>query len=107
MLQNLMFFSIFSLIVLMIFPAYAAVDSVSLEKSFYTNEELLTFVGVEEEGRKAVFVIVRGPSGNFPQKMCSGEAGFCRFSTCSREGFHRLSTLLRGVVRYEARGPSV
>jgi len=65
MLQNLMFFSIFSLIVLMIFPAYAAVDSVSLEKAFYTNEELLTFVGVEEEGRKAVFVIVRGPSGNY------------------------------------------
>jgi len=65
MLQNLMFFSIFSLIFLMIFPAYAAVDSVSLEKAFYTNEELLSFVGVEEEGRKAVFVIVRGPSGNY------------------------------------------
>jgi len=60
-----MFFSIFSLIVLMIFPAYAAVDSVSLEKSFYTNEELLTFVGVEDSGRQSVFVIVRGPSGNY------------------------------------------
>jgi len=65
MLQNLMFFSIFLLIVLMIFPAYAAVDSVSLEKAFYTNEELLTFVGVEDAGKKMVFVIVHGPGGDY------------------------------------------
>jgi hypothetical protein len=41
MLRNLMIFSVFSLVVLMIFPAYAAVESVSLEKSFYTDEESL------------------------------------------------------------------
>jgi len=60
-----MFFSVFSLIVLMIFPAYAAVDSVSLEKSFYTNEESIVFVGVEESGKKSVFVVIRGPSGKY------------------------------------------
>ena len=60
-----MFFSIFLLIILMIFPAYAAVDSVSLEKTFYTNEESLTFVGVEDAGKKSVFVIVRGPGGDY------------------------------------------
>jgi hypothetical protein len=60
-----MIFSVFSLVVLMIFPAYAAVDSVSLEKSFYTDEELLTFVGIEETGKKSVFVVIRGPGGDF------------------------------------------
>jgi len=65
MLQNLMFFSVFSLIVLMIFPAYAAVESVSFEKSFYIDEESMVFVGVEETGRQSVFVVIRGPSGNY------------------------------------------
>ena len=65
MLRKAMIFSVFSLITLMIFPAYAAVDSFSLEKGFYTDEELLTFVGVEEVGKKSVFVIVRGPSGDY------------------------------------------
>jgi len=65
MRKGLMLFPIFSLLVLMIFPAYAAVDSVSLEKSFYTNEELLIFVGVEDAGKKSVFVIIRGPGGNY------------------------------------------
>jgi hypothetical protein len=60
-----MLIPIFSLVVLMIFPAHAAVDSLSLEKSFYTNEESLTFVGVEDEGKKSVFVIIRGPGGNY------------------------------------------
>jgi hypothetical protein len=65
MLRNLMIFSVFSLVVLMIFPAYAAVESVSLEKSFYTDEELMTFVGIEETGKKSVFVVIRGPGGDF------------------------------------------
>jgi len=65
MRKGLMLFPIFSLVVLMIFPAYAAVDSVSLEKPFYTNEELLTFVGVEDAGKKSVFVIIHGPGGDF------------------------------------------
>ncbi len=60
-----MFFSIFSLIFLMIFPAYAAVDSVSLEKAFYTNEESFVLVGIESIGKKSVSVVIRGPGGNF------------------------------------------
>jgi len=65
MLKNLMVFSVFSLTVLMIFPAYAAVESFSLEKGFYTNEEDLVFVGLEEDGKKSVFIIVRDPSGEY------------------------------------------
>jgi len=49
----------------MIFPAYAAVDSFSLEKGFYTNEESFVFVGVEESGKKSVSIVIRGPGGNF------------------------------------------
>ena len=60
-----MVFSVFSLVVLMIFPAYAAVDSFSLEKGFYTDEEQLVFVGVEDDGKKSVFIIIRGASGNY------------------------------------------
>ena len=65
MLKNLMLFSVFSLVLLMIFPAYAAVDSVSFEKSFYTNEESFAFVGVEDTGKQSVFVVIRGPGGNY------------------------------------------
>jgi len=46
-------------------PAYAEVRTFSIEKSTYTNEELLTFVGVEETGKKSVFVVIRGPGGNY------------------------------------------
>ncbi len=60
-----MLLPIFSLVVLMIFPAYAAVDSVSLEKVFYTNEESFVFVGIESVGKKSVSVVIRGPGGNF------------------------------------------
>ena len=60
-----MFFSVFSLVFLMIFPAYAAVESVSLEKSFYTDEESMVFVGVEDTGKKSVFIVIRGPGGNY------------------------------------------
>ncbi len=65
MLKNLLVFSVFALIVLMIFPAYAAVESFSLERGFYTNEEDLVFVGVEKEGKKSVFIIIRDPSGEY------------------------------------------
>ncbi|MDX1441517.1 MAG: Ig domain-containing protein [Nitrosopumilaceae archaeon] len=49
----------------MVFPAYAAVQSASLEKAFYTDEESFTIVGVEDEGNQSVFVVIRGPSGDF------------------------------------------
>ena len=65
MMRDLMVFSVFSLVILMVLPAYASVQSFSLEKSFYTDEESFVFVGVEDEGSTQVYVIIRGPSGNF------------------------------------------
>ena len=63
--QVVIFLSTFLLVISMIIPVYAAVQSVSLEKGFYTNEESLVFVGEEQEGKKSVFVIIRGPGGDF------------------------------------------
>ena len=41
------------------------VNSLSLEKSFYTNEESMVFVGVEGTGTRSVFVTIRDSSENF------------------------------------------
>ncbi|MCH7758223.1 MAG: hypothetical protein IIA19_07125 [Thaumarchaeota archaeon] len=84
MRKGLMLFPIFSLLVLMIFPAYAAVDSVSLEKSFYTNEESFVFVGVEELGKKLVSVVIRGPGGNFIDIVSATSDSNGQFSTFPR-----------------------
>jgi len=53
---------VFSLILI---PAYADIVSLSMEKSAYTNDEMITFVGKETEGKKSVFVIIRDPVGDF------------------------------------------
>ncbi len=65
MRTKLVVFAVFSLIVFMIAPAYANVTSVSLEKSYYTNEEKMVFIGKEQEGKKTVVVIIRDSSGVF------------------------------------------
>jgi sugar lactone lactonase YvrE len=45
--------------------AFGAVTEFTLEESFYTNEELFTFIGKEEVGLKSVFVTIRDPTNNF------------------------------------------
>ena len=65
-MQQLLLFSVFSLVMLMIFPAYAAVESISLEEPYYTDEQSFSFVGVDDSSEKQpIFVIIRGPGGNF------------------------------------------
>ena len=54
---------VFSLIIL-ITPAYANVTTVSMEKSFYTIDEKISFFGTESEGGSIVTVIVRAPDGH-------------------------------------------
>ena len=58
-------FLVFLLATIIIAPAYANVTSVSLEKSFYTNEEKMTFVGKAAQGDKSVYVIIRDPFGAY------------------------------------------
>ncbi len=58
-------FLVFLLATIIISPAYANVTSVSFEKSFYTKDEKMTFVGNEQEGKKSVYVIIRDPTGAY------------------------------------------
>ncbi len=48
----------------MMAPVYASVTSLSLEKSFYTTDELFTFIGTQD-GKDTIFIIIRDASGNF------------------------------------------
>ena len=56
-------FLVFSLIILMISPVYANVTSVTLEKSVYTNEEKMTFIGKADVG--PVFIVIRDQTGGY------------------------------------------
>ena len=60
-------FVIFSLFaIIMIVPvAHANVESVSLEKSFYTEDEKIAFNGTESTGKQQVFVIIRDSDGEY------------------------------------------
>jgi hypothetical protein len=49
----------------MITPAYASVTSISLKEDSYSKDDKFTFVGIESEGGKSIFVIIRGSSGNY------------------------------------------
>ena len=64
MRTNLGLFAVFSLIILMIIPVHADVTSVSLEKAFYTTDENFKFIGTQD-GKEIVYIIIRGPSGNY------------------------------------------
>src|SRR3989344_5289859 len=56
-------FLVFSLFMMMV-PAYAEVTTVSMKKSFYTVDEMISFFGTESEGSNIVTVVVRSPNAN-------------------------------------------
>ncbi len=59
-------FTVFSLLLLMITPAFANVTSVDLEKIFYTEYEDIVFNGIIESiNRQSVFVIIRDSNGGY------------------------------------------
>ena len=64
MQRKLGLFSIFSLLILMMVPAYAEVTSLSLEKSFYTIDENFTIIGIQD-GKEIVYVVIRDGNGNY------------------------------------------
>ena len=59
MLSRLALLIIFGISLVFITPAHADVKSLSLEKSFYTNEEKIGFVGTEEDGGQQVSVAIK------------------------------------------------
>ena len=58
-------FSIFSILLLSLTPAFADVTSVDLEKPVFTDDESIVFTGKESVGGQSVFVIIRTSSGSF------------------------------------------
>ena len=59
----------------MLTPAYAIVTSMTLEKSFYTEDENITFIGTQN-GTDTVFVIIRDSNGNFENKLYINQGNF-------------------------------
>ena len=59
MLTKLAILIVFGISLVFITPAHADVESLSLGKPFYTNEEKIEFVGTEEDGYKQVSVAIK------------------------------------------------
>ena len=83
-------FLVFLLATIIIAPAYANVTSVSFEKSFYTKDEKMTFVGKAQAGDKSVYVIIRDPFGAYK--------GMVSDPTAESDGTY--STISRDVTQF-------
>jgi len=59
MLTRLAILIVFGISLVFITPAHADVESISLGKSFYINEEKIEFVGTEEDGHQQVSVVIK------------------------------------------------
>ncbi|MDH3278612.1 MAG: putative Ig domain-containing protein [Nitrosopumilus sp.] len=59
MLTKLALLIVFGISLVIVTPSYADVKSLSLEKSFYTNDEKIEFVGIEEDGLQQVSVVIK------------------------------------------------
>ena len=59
MLSRLTLLIVFGISLVFITPAHADVESLSLGKSFYTDEEKIEFVGTEEDGHQQVSVAIK------------------------------------------------
>ena len=57
--------SLFAILITIPTSVYGSVDSVSLVKPFYTDEEQISFEGNESTGRQSVFVIIRDSDGGY------------------------------------------
>ena len=54
---------ILSLFLVMLVPVYGEVNEISIEKNFYTINEGIVFVGIEDKGNKMINVIMVDPNG--------------------------------------------
>ena len=59
MLVKLAIFLAIGISLVFMAPAHADVQSLSLGKSFYTNDEKIEFVGTEEDGKQQVSVVIK------------------------------------------------
>ena len=76
-------FSVFSLIILMIIPAYADVGIATIDKETFTVDEKFTISGTidDEEDRVLLVAVIRGPAGEkFPNKNWYSDKGLFSFN---------------------------
>ncbi|MDB4840036.1 hypothetical protein OAH75_01810, partial [Nitrosopumilus sp.] len=52
-----------SLFLMMLIPAYAEITEFSIEKSFYTIDEGIVFVGISDEANTMINVVMASPNG--------------------------------------------
>ena len=76
-------FTVFSLFILVINPAFANVTSLDLEKSFYTDNESVTFIGIQD-AKETVFVIIRNEAGKYKGMLSDPGPDQGSFSTFQR-----------------------
>ena len=76
--------AVFSLFFLMLSPAYASVTSMSLEKSFYTEDENMVFIGTQN-ATDVIFVIIRDSNGNFEGMLSDPTPQQGEFSVIPRQ----------------------
>ena len=68
----------------MLSPSYATVTSMSLEKSFYTEDENMVFIGTQN-ATDVIFVIIRDSNGNFEGMLSDPTPQQGEFSVIPRQ----------------------
>ena len=63
MKTKLMGLGTLSLFLIMLIPAYAEITEFSIEKSFYTIDEGIVFVGIANEANTMINVVMASPNG--------------------------------------------
>jgi len=81
MLAKVGLFSVFSLIILMIIPAYADVVIATIEEETFTIDEKFTISGTIDDGERVLLVaVIRGPAGEkYPNKNTYSDTGTFSF----------------------------
>ena len=91
---------ILSLFLIMLVPVYAEVIEISVEKSFYTIDEKISFSGNDEEGSAMISVVVKDPNGkrNYVIGTISNSEG--KFETTPVNAKNIFSTI--GIYEFTA-----
>ena len=91
---------ILSLFLIMLVPVYAEVIEISVEKSFYTIDEKISFSGNNEEGNAMISVVVKDPDGkrNYVIGTISNSEG--KFETTPVNAKNIFSTI--GIYEFTA-----
>jgi len=81
MLMKVGLFSVFSLIILMIIPAYADVGIATIIEETFTVDEKFTISGTNDDGEGVIIVaVIRGPAGEkYPLKNTIASLGIFKF----------------------------